>query len=308
MSGDNIQSVLTIGHNDVPQFLRCYAEDLRQAVTVERVSNALVRHSLPIFNASVVVLALLSEDRSEFYCPLIEGYPHGIANSWRRFSADAHMPIPLAVRQDRLVLLETLEQRHSFYPVNLQLPAHVGRALATIPFRHDHVTGAVGFTFPSDRTFVESDCEQFKAVVSLCAVALARVLRYGIGFEVLVVEDEPAVLKMLEYALKYHAFTVRTALGGEEAIGIYQQHKDTIGVVLLDVQMPVMDGPETLLALRNIDPTLHCIFMSGNTGNYTREQLLGFGASLVLSKPFSRLEKLMQELRLIARRQTVLPA
>jgi CheY-like chemotaxis protein len=308
MSGASTEKAAEFEQNDIPPCLRCFADDLKKTFTVEGVANTLVLHGLPTFNACVVVLALLSEDGSEFYCPRIEGYPDGVANTWRRFSAEAQMPIAVAVRENRLVLLESLEQRQSFYPPNLQLPPPVGRALAAIPFRHDKMTGAVGFTFPSDRTFVEYDRDLFKAAVTLCAETLARVRQHGLGVEVLVVEDETAVLEMLEYTLKFHAFTVRRASTGDQAIEIYEQHKDTIGVVLLDVQMPCMDGPQTLTALRDIDPHIRCIFMSGNTGTYTAEHLLSLGATRVLSKPFSSLEMLIQELCQLARLQPNRPA
>jgi len=56
--------------------------------------------------------------------------------------------------------------------------------------------------------------------------------------------------------------------------------------VLLDVRMPEMDGPQTLAALRSINPEVRCCFMSGHTGDYSAEQLLELGASHVFQKPF----------------------
>jgi CheY-like chemotaxis protein len=63
-----------------------------------------------------------------------------------------------------------------------------------------------------------------------------------------VVEDEAAVLEMMEVALRHYGFDVKLAASGQEAIDLYQRHHQTIALVLLDVQMPDLDGPDTLAA------------------------------------------------------------
>jgi DNA-binding NarL/FixJ family response regulator len=55
----------------------------------------------------------------------------------------------------------------------------------------------------------------------------------------------------------------------------------------MDVRMPGLDGPETLAALRAINPQIQCCFMSGDLGGHTRPGLLGLGAAAVLEKPFT---------------------
>jgi CheY-like chemotaxis protein len=105
--------------------------------------------------------------------------------------------------------------------------------------------------------------------------------------EILVVEDDTGVRRMLEVALPYYGFVVQSAATGQEAIQLYQSRRDAIAVVLLDVQMPEMDGPATLAALRQINPAVRCCFMSGHTGRYSALDLLNFGAARVFQKPFS---------------------
>jgi DNA-binding NarL/FixJ family response regulator len=73
-----------------------------------------------------------------------------------------------------------------------------------------------------------------------------------------------------------------------------------IDVVLMDVQMPGLYGPQTFTLLREIDPHVRCVFMSGNTGRYSAEELIALGASRVLSKPFASMAGLAQTLRLAA--------
>ncbi len=119
---------------------------------------------------------------------------------------------------------------------------------------------------------------------------------------VLLVEDEPAILAMLNLVLSHHGFNVRRAHGGAEAIALFERHRDTINVVLLDVQMPEIDGPHTLAALRALDPEVAVVFMSGNTGEYSTEELLSRGARCVLPKPFRSMAELMRILWQLAQR------
>ncbi len=119
--------------------------------------------------------------------------------------------------------------------------------------------------------------------------------------EVLVVEDEAVVAEMLELALRQFGFTVRLAGGGRQALEVYGRHGESIDVVLLDEQMPELDGPGTLAALRRIDLSVPVVFMSGSTGRYSEEDLLAMGAARVLHKPF-RLEQLSQLLWQLVRK------
>jgi CheY-like chemotaxis protein len=290
-------SVDNARQDEVPASLRPLADALARAATVEQVADALVDQALPALGGCMTVLALLGADGKEFYCPRIAGCPEEVADAWRRFPADAPVPIAVAVRQGEPVLLETLERRRSFYPLGYRLPAPVGRALAAVPMCSGEVVGGLGFTFPEDRGFSPEERAALGTVAELCLRALGRVRRDGLGYEVLLVEDEPDVRKMLEFALRCHGFLVRSAAESQSAVQLYRRHHGTVDVVLLDVQMPGVDGPQTLLALQEIHPGVHCVFMSGYTGKYSADQLLALGASRVLEKPFRGLDEVMSALR-----------
>jgi two-component system, OmpR family, response regulator len=105
------------------------------------------------------------------------------------------------------------------------------------------------------------------------------------AIEVLLVDDNAAVGKAIAFGLRFHGFAVRLCNSGRECVRIFKDHRKTIDVVLLDVQMPDMDGPETLSALRTIDHSVKAIFISANTGDYTSENLLQRGAVRVFQKP-----------------------
>ena len=117
---------------------------------------------------------------------------------------------------------------------------------------------------------------------------------------VLVVDDEPAIRAMLDMALRRFGFMVLLAATGTDAVELYRRHRDRIAVVLLDVLMPPPDGPQTLAALREINPRVRCCFMSGSTGDYSAEELLARGAVHILGKPFHSLANLASVLREVA--------
>ena len=115
---------------------------------------------------------------------------------------------------------------------------------------------------------------------------------------VLVVEDNEAILDLLRLALQEYGFNSILVASGEEAIRVFQQQQDRISLVLMDVQMPDLDGRGTLDVLRTIDPAIRCCFMSGHPGKHNVTDLQKMDA-FFLWKPF-RLNELADLLREIA--------
>jgi CheY-like chemotaxis protein len=113
---------------------------------------------------------------------------------------------------------------------------------------------------------------------------------------VLVVDDDKEVGMMLDLVLQSDGFVVQLAATSREAVELYREHHQSIALVLLDVQMPGLDGPATLAAIQTINPQVQCCFMSGHTGKYSVKELLDMGAAHVLSKPFVSLNLLTRSL------------
>jgi CheY-like chemotaxis protein len=107
---------------------------------------------------------------------------------------------------------------------------------------------------------------------------------------VLVADDEPEILDVLDFGLQREGFAVWLAGDGEQAVSLYHDHSGDIDAVLLDVRMPRLDGPRTLSALQEITPQVRCCFMSGYLGSYTADGLRLRGAQAILAKPFLLLE------------------
>jgi CheY-like chemotaxis protein len=116
---------------------------------------------------------------------------------------------------------------------------------------------------------------------------------------VLVVDDDHLVRIMVQLGLEYHGLNVWLASDGHEAIEVYRHYQDSIDVVLLDVRMPGLDGPQTLDILRELNSQVLVCFMSGEMGDYEPEQLRQRGAAHVITKPFY-LSELATTLRLLA--------
>jgi two-component system KDP operon response regulator KdpE len=99
---------------------------------------------------------------------------------------------------------------------------------------------------------------------------------------VLVVDDQPKVLRFIEIDLKLKGFEVITTTSGEDALKLVQSEKPDI--MLLDVIMPEMDGFDVLKQLRTFS-RMPVIAFSASPGNY--DESIRLGANAFVSKPFS---------------------
>jgi PAS domain S-box-containing protein len=104
---------------------------------------------------------------------------------------------------------------------------------------------------------------------------------------VLLVEDELAVREMTQVALQRHGYTVLPAASAAEAIRIAKANQGAIDVVLTDVVMPGMSGPQLVEQLRADDPNLAALFMSGYTSDAVLRHGIETGEADFLQKPFS---------------------
>ena len=102
---------------------------------------------------------------------------------------------------------------------------------------------------------------------------------------VLVVEDEEAVRQFAIESLQRHGYHVITAASGEEALTIASAHDGTIHLLLTDVVMPGMKGPELARRLKALRPGLRVVLMSG----YAAEVVTGpdLHDAVLVTKPFS---------------------
>ncbi|MCK5126887.1 MAG: response regulator [candidate division Zixibacteria bacterium] len=106
------------------------------------------------------------------------------------------------------------------------------------------------------------------------------------GKTILVVDDELIIRDLLFRSLSQNDYRVILARDGFEAIDIYKAQTEKIDVVILDLQMPKMNGIEVLKKLRTINPNVSVILSSGYVELLNRELAGEFEDIEILVKPY----------------------
>lgn len=99
---------------------------------------------------------------------------------------------------------------------------------------------------------------------------------------VLVVDDEPMLVRVIVRLLEMHGVHAEGALNGGEALKKLEASR--FDLVLCDVRMPVMDGPSLLRALRARGDLTRVVFLTGYADGSDAE-LLALGAAAIHGKP-----------------------
>jgi two-component system nitrogen regulation response regulator NtrX len=103
------------------------------------------------------------------------------------------------------------------------------------------------------------------------------------GQRILVVDDEPGIREALKQILEYEGYVVRGAGSGGEAITVHPEFKPDL--VFLDVKMAGLDGLDTLVRLRELDPPAPVVMISGHGTIATAVEATRRGAFDFLEKP-----------------------
>jgi two-component system, cell cycle sensor histidine kinase and response regulator CckA len=104
---------------------------------------------------------------------------------------------------------------------------------------------------------------------------------------VLLVDDEALIRKSTRRIFEKIGYEVHVAEDGQRAIQIFQQHRDKIDLIVLDMIMPIMDGPATFRAAREIRPDIPIILCSGYSKDDSATELLKNDNVGFVQKPFS---------------------
>jgi two-component system, cell cycle sensor histidine kinase and response regulator CckA len=111
---------------------------------------------------------------------------------------------------------------------------------------------------------------------------------------ILLAEDSDSARAMMQDILEEFGYVVLAARDGQEAIDLYQRHRENIDLLLLDVMMPKLKGREVYDAVRRIDPTIKALFCSGYDDEKVHCQGGVASDMNFLSKPFTPKELLMK--------------
>ena len=103
---------------------------------------------------------------------------------------------------------------------------------------------------------------------------------------ILAIDDELAILDIVKTALEIEGYTVHTASTPTEGIKFYEQHWQSIKLVLMDFMMPEMRGDLVFERLRRINPDVRVLLL---TGSYLLEGNKEFDGRLrgYMQKPFN---------------------
>jgi two-component system cell cycle sensor histidine kinase/response regulator CckA len=109
----------------------------------------------------------------------------------------------------------------------------------------------------------------------------------GRGEQVLVVDDEIAMLEMTRESLEGFNYRVLMAQNGAEAMAIYQRHKGEVQAVVTDMMMPIMDGPTLISNLKRFDPKVKVIGISGLGSEAVLSKAGKLNVRAFLKKPYA---------------------
>ena len=105
---------------------------------------------------------------------------------------------------------------------------------------------------------------------------------------ILVVEDEPAILKLAKAMLERLGYRVLAAMTPDNALQVARDHDGEIHMLLTDLIMPGMNGRELAERLTSLYPDILCLYMSGYTGNViVHHSVLDEGLHFI-QKPFTK--------------------
>lgn len=107
---------------------------------------------------------------------------------------------------------------------------------------------------------------------------------------VLVVDDDPDVRLTTQTLLEHYHYHVLVTDNGSDAIALYTQQQAIVGLIILDIKMPDMDGMSLIKKLRGVNSNAEIIAISGLAAN--RDPALAAGARVFLAKPYT-LDKLL---------------
>ena len=114
-----------------------------------------------------------------------------------------------------------------------------------------------------------------------------RPVAQGRTKSVLVIEDEENMVYLLRKAFLRNKCGLFVAMDGERAIAMYQNHKDDIGVVLVDIGLPKSSGWDIVLRIKEQNPNIRIFVTSGYLEPDIRSKMERAGVEAFIQKPYN---------------------
>ena len=113
-----------------------------------------------------------------------------------------------------------------------------------------------------------------------------RKIRPRAGATVLFADDELIQLRLMEIVLEREGYRVLRASDGAEAVEMHLRHKDEIAIVILDLQLPKMNGWEAFQMMRKTQPKLKALFATGFASPEIEAELAKGEIAGIIMKPY----------------------
>lgn len=123
---------------------------------------------------------------------------------------------------------------------------------------------------------------------------------------ILLVDDESMALELTAQILAEAGYEVMTAQSGFEALDLFVQKPNRFDLVLLDLNMPIMDGEEVLKRIRAINPRVPVLLNTGFIDEIRLERMMTDGLSGFLRRPY-RSKELLENIQATLKRARNLP-
>jgi diguanylate cyclase (GGDEF)-like protein/PAS domain S-box-containing protein len=153
-------------------------EALGGALTTVEVTKVILQAAIPIFEAQMGLVVLLSEDNTTLRIAQVVGVPAALSEPWREFTPDAPAPLAEAVRERRMVVVPNDER----YGIQSQsAPAPIDRPdvqLAVPLLIADRCIGGLGLICPADKCRDDGQQTFLWTLAGQCALALERARLY----------------------------------------------------------------------------------------------------------------------------------
>jgi len=104
---------------------------------------------------------------------------------------------------------------------------------------------------------------------------------------ILIIEDEEMLLQLEKSIFERLGYTIFSAANGIDGYEMFRQHNSSIDLVILDMNLPKMDGPETLRRMKEINPAVKVLLISGSELPHqsSNHAIIG-SANAFIQKPF----------------------
>lgn len=254
----------------------------------EREFDELVRQVADLFDAPTAALTLVDADRCWFKARAgldAAQLPRDVSFCGHAFGSSGIFIVPDARTDDRFKQLPIVTAAGYVFYAGAPLITPDGFSLGTLCVLDKTARTPSDSQLVALRTLAEHVMALLEARVRDLApappVSLARPRR-----TVLVVDDEPLIRNFVRQLLTRRGVASVEAINGAEALALFREQADHIGLVLTDIHMPVMNGLDLIRTLRGEPNPPALAVMSGRLDSGVRATLSAEGVRCVLPKPF----------------------